>query len=148
MIKRLKHLFKVKPGVDSPDDEQDIALAVATLMVEVMLMDGRLDPAERNAISTMLQQRFDLAEHEIEDLITRATKAADKAHDLYQFTSRIIKAYPINQRSDIIRELWRVAMADGHVDAYEEQLIRRIAELIGVHHQHFINAKIQAREET
>jgi uncharacterized tellurite resistance protein B-like protein len=148
MIKRLKRLFKVKSGADSPEDEQDIALAVAALMVEVMLMDGRLDPAEHNAISNMLQQRFDLAEHEIEELIVRATKAADKAHDLFQFTSRIIKAYPINQRSDIIRELWHVAMADGHVDAYEEQLIRRIAELIGVHHQHFIDAKIQAREET
>lgn len=148
MIKRLKHLFKVKPGAGSPDDEQDIALAVATLMAEVMLMDGRLDPAEHDVIANMLQQRFDLAEGEIEDLIARATKAADKAHDLYQFTSRIIKAYPINQRSEIIRELWRVAMADGHVDAYEEQLIRRIAELIGVHHQHFIDAKIRAREET
>jgi uncharacterized tellurite resistance protein B-like protein len=144
MIKRLKGLFKVKSG--DKEDEQDIALAVATLMVEVMLMDGRLDSAEHDAIAGILQRRFDLAEEEIGDLIARATEAADKAHDLYQFTSRIIKAYPINQRSDIIRELWRVAMADGHVDAYEEQLIRRIAELIGVHHQHFIDAKIRARE--
>jgi uncharacterized tellurite resistance protein B-like protein len=122
-------------------------LAVAALMVEVMMMDGRLDDAEHNVISIQLQQRFKLPTEEIDKLIKRATSEADKAHDLYQFTSRIIKGYPINQRTDIVRELWRVAMADGHVDAYEEQLIRRIAELIGVHHQHFIGAKIQARQE-
>jgi len=148
MIKRLKNLFSDKSADDFPIDEHDIATAVAALMVEVMLMDGRLDDAEHNVIASLLQRRFKLDDDEIHILIARATRAADKAHDLFQFTSRIIKAYPINQRSEIIRELWRVAMADGHADAYEEQLIRRIAELIGVQHQHFIDAKIQARQES
>lgn len=148
MIKRLKNLFRDKAGDNSQAQENDIATAVATLMVEVMLMDGRLDDAEQGVISSMLQRRFDMDDAAVDALVRQATAEADKAHDLYQFTSRIIKAYPINQRSDIIRELWQVAMADGHADAYEEQLIRRIAELIGVHHQHFIDAKIQARQET
>ncbi|HCS13472.1 MAG: hypothetical protein COW19_10435 [Zetaproteobacteria bacterium CG12_big_fil_rev_8_21_14_0_65_55_1124] len=147
MIKRLKNLFRDKTGNDLPGREHDLATTVAALMVEVMMMDGRLDDAEHHVISAMLQRRFDLDDGEVDALITRATSAADKAHDLFQFTSRIINGYPINERTDIVRELWRVAMADGHVDAYEEQLIRRIAELIGVHHQHFISAKIQARQE-
>jgi len=148
MIKRLKKLFTHSAGETRRGHEHDIELAVAALMVEVMMMDGRLDAAEQDVISKQLQQRFSLSAEEIDSLIKRATSAADKAHDLYQFTSRIIKGYPINERTDIVRELWRVAMADGHVDAYEEQLIRRIAELIGVHHQHFISAKIQARQES
>ena len=151
MIKRLKAIFGdiagVAAGDSRPGHEHDIALAVAALMVEVMMQDGRLDAAEQGTIATLLQRRFELSPDDIHKLIERATLAADKAHDLFQFTSRIIKEYPINQRRDIIRELWQVAMADGHVDAYEEQLIRRIAELIGVHHQHFIDAKIQARQE-
>lgn len=147
MIERLKKMFSDTAGKARPGHENDIALSVAALMVEVMLMDGRLDAAEHSVISALLQHRFGLAESDAAQLIKRATAKADKAHDLYQFTSQIIKAYPINERSDIIRELWRVALADGHVDAYEEQLIRRIAELIGVHHQHFIDAKIQARKE-
>jgi len=145
MLKRLKDLFGANAD-DFPADEHDIATAVAALMVEVMLMDGRMDDAEHNMIASLLQRRFGLDDDEIQTLIARATRAADKAHDLFQFTSRIIKAYAIEQRSGIIRELWGVAMADWHVDAYEEQVIRRIAELIGVHHKHFIDAKIQARE--
>jgi len=148
MIKRLKNLFMDTPGGKSRSQEHGIELAVAALMVEVMMMDGRLDDAEQSVISTQLQRRFKLPAEEIEALISQATDVTEKAHDLFQFTSRIIKGYPINERTDIVRELWRVAMADGHVDVYEEQLIRRIAELIGVHHQHFISAKIQARQES
>jgi|UPI0003745A4C uncharacterized tellurite resistance protein B-like protein len=36
-------------------------------------------------------------------------------------------------------------MADGNVDPYEEALIRKIAELTGVDHRQFIEAKIAAR---
>jgi Uncharacterized protein conserved in bacteria len=110
-------------------------------------MDGRLDAAERDEIVARLKQRFGLLREEAEEMIARAAKAADAAHDLYQFTSRIIREYPLSERAAIIRELWRVAMADGHVDAYEEQLIRKIAGLIGVAHRDFIDAKIEAKEE-
>jgi len=148
MIKSLKKLLKSSAADHTKGHEHDISLAVTALMVEVMMMDGRLDDAEHNEIAAALQQRFELSEDEAHKLIDRAAIAADKAHDLYQFTSRIIKEYPVAERTSIIRELWRVAMADGHVDAYEEQLIRKIADLIGVEHRHFIDAKIDARGGT
>lgn len=147
MIGRLKRIFGDVEGDSRPGHEHDITLAVAALMVEVMMMDGRLDQDEHRVIFSLLNRRFNLSDEALGKLVERAKAEAEKAHDLFQFTSRIIKAYPIDERSDIIRELWRVAMADGHVDAYEEQLIRRIAELIGVQHKHFITAKIQARQE-
>lgn len=145
MIQTLKKLWKTPVASRADTGGHDITLAVTALMVEVMMMDGRLDDAEHNEIAAALQQRFELSEAETHKLIDRAATAADKAHDLYQFTSRIIKEYPFEERTSIIRELWRVAMADGHVDAYEEQLIRKIADLIGVEHRRFIDAKIDAR---
>jgi len=145
MIQALKKLLKGSASDHAKGHEHDITLAVTALMVEVMMMDGRLDEAEHNEIAAALKARFGLAKTEADKLIDRAAIAADAAHDLYQFTSRIIQEYPFDERAGIIRELWRVAMADGHVDAYEEQLIRKIAGLIGVHHHDFIDAKIDAR---
>ncbi len=150
MIQTLKKLLQSpaagRPKGRSGTGGHDITVAVTALMVEVMMMDGRLDAAEHNEIAAALQRRFELSETEARKLIDRAATAADAAHDLYQFTSRIIQEYPFDERAGIIHELWRVAMADGHVDAYEEQLIRKIADLIGVYHHDFINAKIAARE--
>ncbi len=148
MIQTLKKLWKTPVASRAGTGGYDITLAVTALMVEVMMMDGRLDDAEYNEIVASLRQRFELSEAEANKLIDRAENAADKAHDLYQFTSRIIEEYPIEKRTSIICDLWRVAMADGHVDAYEEQLIRKIADLIGVAHRRFIDAKMTAREDT
>jgi len=145
IIKTLKGLWKTGTDGRSNAESLDITLAVTALMVEVMMMDGRLDDAERNEIVAALKARFGLTDNDARKQIDRATVRADKSHDLHQFTSRIINEYPFEERADIIRELWQVAMADGHVDAYEEQLIRKIADLIGVSHRDFIDTKFLAR---
>ena len=37
-----------------------------------------------------------------------------------------------------MRALWRVAFADGRIDRYEEHILRRIADLLYLRHQDFI----------
>ena len=41
----------------------------------------------------------------------------------------------------LVERLWRVALMDGAIDAYEDQLIRRLADLLYVGHTEFILAK-------
>lgn len=147
MIDRLKRLWQ-STQTRTANPEQRLALAVAALLVEVMRIDGRLQEVERLRVMTALQQRFHLPEQEISSIIEQARAETERAHDLHQFTSQIIKAFYTDERIEIIRDLWQVAMADGHVDPHEEHLIRRIAELIGVYHREFIQAKIAAREES
>ena len=45
------------------------------------------------------------------------------------------------EKVDIVGMLWRVAYADGHLDKYEEHLVRKAADLLYVPHRHFIRAK-------
>ena len=39
--------------------------------------------------------------------------------------------------------LWRVTCADGHVDKYEEYLVRKIADLLYVPHREYIRMKLE-----
>jgi len=143
MLRRLKRLLQgEQPPATRP--AHDIRLAVAALMAEVMRMDGRLDAAERGQILSALAQRFRLTREEAAALITRAGEAAEQALDLHQFTSVVIRHYTTEQRQQIVADLWRVAMADGYADAHEEQLIRRVSDLIGISHRQFIAAKLAA----
>lgn len=146
MLKRLKSFLK-EGGDKNSKHEHTLPLAVAAILVEVMRIDGRLEKAEHDSVMRALKGRFALPVSEIEILIEEARRKTDDSHDLHQFTSQIIKAYGTEERIAIIKELWQVAMADGHVDPHEEHLIRRTAELIGVYHKEFIQAKIQARQE-
>jgi len=144
MLDRLKKLCPAANGNATKDDS--LALAVAALLVEVMRMDGRLETSEHQAIVTALKGRFQLPDEEIAALIDDARHATEQSHDLHRFTSRITRSFSSEERIDIIRELWLVAMADGQVDPYEEQLIRRTAELIGIYHHEFIQAKLAAHQ--
>lgn len=145
MLKTLKKIWGNPTPASPKNQEHDISLAVTALMVQVMQQDDHLDEAEHHAIIQAIQERFQLSAKNAEQHIKQATQSSLKAHDLRQFTAPLIKAYSIQERIDIIRQLWLIAMADQHVDAYEEALIRKVAELIGVHHHQFIDAKIQAK---
>jgi len=144
MIAKLKQMWA--KAADSPTEhrQHDVSLAVAALMVEIMRMDGKLDAAERNSISRHLAKRFALNTAEIDALIEQASEKVEQALDMHQFTSVVVTGFSTKERIHILSELWTVALADGHVDAYEEQLIRRMADLMGLHHSQFIQAKIAA----
>jgi len=129
------------------DEGHDLSLAVTALMIEIMHSDDVLDDAERDKINKSLEKRYELSSHEVQELVLKAQEATAKATDFHQFTSRIKDHYPVEDRISILTDLWGVAMADGHIDTHEEHLIRRIANLIGVYHDEFIHAKIQARKE-
>ena len=46
----------------------------------------------------------------------------------------------------LLRNLWRIAYADGYLDKYEEHLIRKISDLIHVSHSDFINIKLEIKK--
>jgi uncharacterized tellurite resistance protein B-like protein len=144
MIQKLKQMWKKAAVSPKASKKHDVSLAVTALMVEIMRMDDKLEDAEHSAIMLAIGQRFGLSENEIHVLIEQAKKEVDQALDMHQFTSVVVKGFSTKERIDILTELWSVAMADGHVDPYEEQLIRRIADLLGIHHRQYIKAKVSA----
>ena len=146
MLKKLKTLWDGTADKKSSNRKHDISLAVTAVMVEIMHIDGKLDDAEHDTIILAIEKRFGLSTDEVHKLVEEAKQATEDANDLHQFTSQIIKHYKTEERIEIIKELWQIAMADGHIDPHEDNLIQRTAELIGVYHRESIQAKIDARE--
>ena len=46
----------------------------------------------------------------------------------------------------ILEMLWGLVYADGHMDKYEESLMRKITPLIGLGHGEMIQAKLKAKK--
>ena len=51
-----------------------------------------------------------------------------------------------NERQNIFEELWQVAYADGRLDAHENHLMRRLADLLHILHAAFVGTKIKASQ--
>ena len=147
MINKLRELLSKPIELNNPTDQHSVQLAAAALLVEVMVADEQIDAAEQQTVSEILETLFGLSATDIAELFEEAHRTSQAATSLYQFTRLINDHYRADDRYRLVVNLWRVAYADGHLDKYEEGVIRRICELIYVSHSDFIRAKHQARDE-
>ena len=149
MIQRLKALLSgVEQASPAHLSTEELKLATAALLVEVATIDQNFDDTELDALQTCLVERFALSADELQDLTNLAKNASSEAYSLYQFTKLINTHCDDQQKYELACGLWVVAYADGHLDKYEEHIIRRIADLIHLRHSDFIRAKHQARDAT
>jgi len=136
MIGRLKTMFRQmeQSAGDTSDapDEEAMRLAASALLVETAIMDGRFDETERATIQRLLGARFSLEAADAGALVAEAEQAVGESHQLFRFTKSINDHFSSDQRVELMEMLWEVAYADGVLDDYEENLLRRIAGLIYV----------------
>jgi uncharacterized tellurite resistance protein B-like protein len=149
MIASIKDFFSqfIEPGIaGSTAVAPALRVATAALLLEMMRMDNELKDEERQAIANTLQTQFSLGGEQIETLMALAEQESREANDYYQFTSLINKHCDQAQKVQIIENLWHVAMIDGHLDAHELHLMRKLADLLYIGHADYVAAKQRARE--
>lgn len=148
MIGKLKTLFEQigaknkDASITSPISKN---LITAALMIEVMQADFSLDEREQQAFISVLKLSFDLDENEVIELEELAHAKVEEATSLYEFTRQINVNFSADEKLELIRNMWRVAFADGEIDRYEDGVIRRVAELIYVAHSDFIRMKLEVK---
>lgn len=110
----------------------DPRVAAAALAVHAIAIDGVVDESERGRLRTVLSQRYQLGHEETEALIDEARRRDLEAVDLYTFTSVLKRSLDEEQRAEVVEMLWRLVYADGEVHEFEDNLVWRVAELLGV----------------
>lgn len=134
------------PTARGASPAHELALATAVLLVEVMRAEPTLGEAERVAVADGLRAHFPLADDELAALVALAHDTARTASDFHQFTSRLNARFSTEDKIRMVESMWRVAYADGHLDAHENHLISRVAQLLHVTHGQYIAAKLRAKE--
>jgi uncharacterized tellurite resistance protein B-like protein len=124
-------------------DEQQ--LAAAALLFHVIAVDGIVSTDERRVLAAVLKRHFDLDDKETEALIAAAEEADKEAVDLYSFTSVLKRQAEEADREKIVEMMWRLVYADGAVHEFEDNVIWRVAELLGVDPKARIRLKQAAR---
>ena len=125
----------------------DVHLAVAALLVEVLRADYDVSVGERQQVVASLSRLLGLGDEASQALVAEAERQIDGAHDLYQYTSQVNRAWSENEKVRLLEGLWQVARADATVHKYEEHLIRRVADLLHVPHSGFIAAKLRSAQQ-
>lgn len=106
-------------------------LAVAALLIHLAAVDGMAKPLEIKAIGTTLKDHYGLDDTQVKTLIAEARRKDRDAVDFYQFTSALAKIEE-REKIEIIRMMWQVVFADNTNHELEDNMVWRVAELIGV----------------
>lgn len=125
--------------------EHAIALATAALLLEVVRMDGDLEPRERDTVLRAVREKFGLAPAEADELVALAQAEASQATDYFQFTSLLNRHFDAERKAKVIEHMWAVAYADAELSAWEQHLIRKVADLLYVSHADYVAAKMRAK---
>jgi uncharacterized tellurite resistance protein B-like protein len=131
-IKKL--MFDLGEGGQQPArfGEGDYRLAAAALLVHAAAIDGGIADVERQKLHAVIMQRFNLDDAGADKLIAAATAAEQQAIDLYQFTSRLNRSLDASGRARIVEMLWQIVCADGIITEFEDNLVWRAADLLGI----------------
>lgn len=114
-------------------EENDYRLAAAALMIHASTIDGgAMSETERDKLREVLKARFALDDAATEELIDVGTLAEYESVDLYHFTTLINRSLDEPGRLGIVEMMWEIVFADGRVSEFEDNLMWRAADLLGV----------------
>jgi uncharacterized tellurite resistance protein B-like protein len=148
MLKKLVTFFDsalAREHEDPAAREHALRVATALLLIEVAKADYADEIAEDAAILESVKQFFALDDASAELLMAEARREADRAVELQQFTRRLHEQLSTAEKLRVVEMLWQVALADRILDKHEDQLVRRIAELLYVSHSDLIRIRNRVR---
>lgn len=128
-------------------EDNDYRLAAAALLVHVVNIDGEVLPVEQRRLHTVLKYRFELDDETTDELIAEATVIEGESVDLYRFTSLLGRALDEEGRCRIVEMMWELIYADGRANEFEDNLVWRVADLLGVSSRERIELRRQVAAE-
>lgn len=124
-----------------------LRLATAAVLLETAYADGEFTPAEDGDLVGFLRRAFDLDDTGARELISAANEIRGRTIDHFALTHFIRKNASAEERQEIVKTMWRMVYSDGRLTDYENYLVRKLADLLGLEHHVMIEAKVGVLRE-
>ena len=132
---------------DREFDDTGYRLAATALLIHVISLDGEPSDIEKRKLHSLLESRFGLDPGTADQLIASATLVEGEAVDLYHFTSVIMRSVNEDGRLRIIEMMWELVYADGQVSEFEDNVVWRAADLLGISSRDRLELKHRVAEK-
>ena len=134
MLQKLKNIFdKVKQENNSEVEiiEEEI-YAVLSLLIEACKVDGIVSDDEIEKITGLLINKFHLEPSKTKNAIIFVLEKANEKVEIFSDIKVILDTMDHEERIKVVEMLWGVVLADGNIDDYESNLMRKISSLLHV----------------
>ena len=134
MFSNLKSAIQKVTSKTTEEDEykgEDVQ-AVIILLLEACQIDGETDQVELDYIKKLLVNKFGFNEKDANDSISRALEDSEQRIEIFSQIKVILNEMNHVERIEVIQMMWGVILADGVIDDFEANLMRRMNGLLYV----------------
>ena len=146
MFQNLKSIFeKVKQENNSEVEIIDEEIyAVLSLLIEACKVDGKVSDDEIEKITGLLINKFHLEPSKAKNAVIFVLEKANEKVEIFSDIKVILDTMDHEERIKVVEMLWGVVLADGNIDDYESNLMRKISSLLHVSSFETVEAKKRA----
>ena len=130
------------------ESTHDIRIATCAIFLEMSQIDGEFSESERKHIISTLKKDYHISDEYAAALLEASHEELEGSIDLWHFTNLINQNYSMEEKLQIIENVWRIAYADGRLDKHEDYLVHKLAKLLRLRHKQLIEAKLKAKQPT
>ena len=133
MKKFIKKLFSKKTSHienQTMPDNSVIEEAVAVLLLRAANIDGKKDEKEIEAIKKLIIKQFNYDEEKADIIISKASEKEESSADLFEWSKIINDYYDLDSKKIVFSMMCEIICADGLIDPFESNLIRRLSGLL------------------
>ena len=134
MFSNIKNFFDTAKNIENNDQEfldEDI-YAVLSILIEASKVDGVVNDSEIELIKNILINKFHLDFSKAEKATKFVLDKSNENVEIYSEIKIILNNMDHNQRIAVIEMMWKIILADGKIDEYESNLIRRVCGLLHI----------------
>ena len=146
MFERVLAFLKEIPvgGSAGHAGDDDPRIAASALLYHVMNADGVRQDSEWERFKAILSENYAVSGSSLDQLARAGEEADNEAIDLYAFTSVLKRHLDVDARKAFIGMMWDIVYADGELHELEDNIVWRVAELIGVERRDRVEARRRA----
>ena len=126
MMNKIKDLitrFSTKEEITEESSSNLLDNACAALLVEIAFADKDFDETEKTSLKQTLIETYAIDESDIEEIIKDAEETVSESTSLYGYTRVVNDEFEYEDKLSLLKNLWKVAYADGNLDKYEDCLL-------------------------
>ena len=134
MFSNLKSAIqKVTSKVNEEDEYngEDVQ-AVIILLLEACQIDGETGQVEIDYVKKLLINKFNFNESDANENINKALEDSEQRIEIFSQIKVILNEMDHDERIEVIEMMWGVILADGVIDDFEANLMRRMNGLLYV----------------
>ena len=133
MFRNFKNLFdKVKQDNSEVEIIEEEIYAVLSLLIEACKIDGTISDDEIEKITNLLVNKFHLEPNKAINAVNFVLEKANEKIEIFSDIKVILDTMDHEERIKVVEMLWGVVLADGKIDDYESNLMRKISSLLHV----------------